>query len=120
MKKDSVHSSESGTVLLEAVSFAALAFGLLLTLSIGLFDAERRQLSLGGIARNAIRDYFLHPASDLEESVKSYLLLDPLWADNEVKMTIRCSPSDCEASGTLLWLEITSGSNTGRAFGVVP
>ena len=112
--------SEKGSILLEASGFVTLAFGLLLTLSLNIFDLESRQLGLEQIARNATRFYLLHPGSDLLTAVADFQALDGLFADERVDVTIRCQPTDCLASGALIWLELKAGENAAHAFGVIP
>jgi len=112
--------SEKGSILLEASGFVTLAFGLLITLSLNFFDLESRQLGLEQIARNATRFYLLHPGSDPLTSVTEFQALDEHFADERVDVTIRCQPTDCLASGTLIWLELKAGENAAQAFGVIP
>ncbi|MEI8231823.1 MAG: hypothetical protein WCG32_04595 [Actinomycetes bacterium] len=120
MKISRVIDNDSGSILLEAVSFAAMAFGLLLTLGLNILDLERRQLGIEQVARNAIRYYLLSPNSDLSEAVFTFQSLDVQFDDDQVGVLIDCSPSDCDASGSLVWLELKAGANSSRAFGVVP
>lgn len=112
--------SDEGSILLEASGFATLAFGLLLTLSLQVFELENRQLGLEQIARNATRSYLLHPGADLVTSVRDFQELDQSFATKPVEIFSRCLPADCFASGTLVWLELKSGENTARAYGVIP
>jgi len=113
-------TSDRGSMLLEAVGFSALAFGLLLMLSLHVFELERRQLGLEQIARNATRYYLLHPASDLTEAVDAFKALDSEFEDDELDVQVKCQPDDCGKSGSLVLLEIKAGINMAKAFGVVP
>lgn len=108
-----------GSILLEAVSFAVLAFGLLLTLSLQLSDLERKQIGLEVIARNSMRYFLLNQDSDLEQSVRYFQQFDDELVDEDLSMTVTCNPSDCKSSGAILWLEISNGTNKAKAFGVV-
>jgi hypothetical protein len=112
-------NDEQGSILLEAVSFAVLAFGLLLTLSLQLSDLERKQIGLEVIARNSMRYFLLNQDSDLEQAVRYFQQFDEGLVDEDLSMTVSCNPSDCESSGAILWLEISSGMNKATAFGVV-
>jgi len=112
-------NDEQGSILLEAVSFAVLAFGLLLTLSFQLSDLERKQIGLEVIARNSMRYFLLNQDSDLEQAVRYFQQFDEGLVDEDLSLTVSCNPSDCESSGAILWLEISSGMNKAKAFGVV-
>lgn len=107
-------------MLLEAVGFAALAFGLLLTLSLQVFELERRQIGLEQIARNATRYYLLHPSSDLSEAIYAFQALDSQFDDDELDIAVNCQPIDCAITGSLVTLKLTAGTNVAKAFGVVP
>lgn len=120
MKSFNPLRSDRGSMLLEAVGFSALAFGLLLTLSLHVFELERRQLGLEQIARNATRYYLLHPASDLSEAVDAFKALDSQFEDDELDIEVKCQPNDCRITGSLVLLEIKAGINMAKAFGVVP
>jgi len=112
--------NEEGNMLLEAVGFAALAFGLLLTFSLQVFDLERRQLGLEQIARNATRYFILNPDSDLGEAIYSFQALDQQFNEDQLEVAVRCQPTDCQSSGTFVWLELSVGVNVAKAFGVIP
>jgi hypothetical protein len=112
-------NDEQGSILLEVVSFAVLAFGLLLTLSLQLSDLERKQIGLEVIARNSMRYFLLNQDSDLEQAVRYFQQFDEGLVDEDLSLTVSCNPFDCESSGAILWLEISSGMNKAKAFGVV-
>jgi hypothetical protein len=112
-------NDEQGSILLEAVTFAVLAFGLLLTISLQLSDLERKQIGLEVIARNSMRYFLLNQDSDLEQAVRYFQQFDDQLVDEDLSMTVSCNPSDCESSGAILWLEISSSMNKAKAFGVV-
>ena len=112
-------NDEQGSILLEAVSFAVLAFGLLLTLCLQLSDLERKQIGLEVIARNSMRYFLLNQDSDLEQAVRYFQQFDEGLVDEDLSLTVFCNPSNCESSGAILWLEISSGMNKAKAFGVV-
>jgi hypothetical protein len=120
VKRSRSLASDQGSILLEASGFATLAFGLLLTLSLQVFELTNRQLGLEQIARNATRSHLLHSGSDLATYVREFQDLDESFANEQVDIYIRCLPADCFASGTLVWLELKSGENAARAYGVIP
>lgn len=120
MKSSKFLRPEEGNVLLEAVGFAALASGLLFSFSLEIFDLEHRQLGLEQIARNATRYFLLHPASDLSEAVFEYQALDQQFNEDQLEIKTQCQPTDCQSSGTFVWLEISAGDNVAKAFGVIP
>jgi hypothetical protein len=113
-------SDEDGNILLEAVAFTTLAFGLILTLGIDLFQLERRQIGLEQLARNSTRFFLLNPESDFSEAISTFQELDSQLQDDQLKFSIKCQPTDCDSSGTFVSLEITSGDNVAKAFGVIP
>jgi hypothetical protein len=112
-------NDEQGNILLEAVTFAVLAFGLLLTLSLQLSDLERKQIGLEVIARNSMRYFLLNQDSDLEQAVRYFQQFDEGLVDEDLSLTVSCNPSNCESTGAILWLEVSSGINKAKAFGVV-
>ena len=111
---------DSGSILLEAVGFAALAFGLLLTMGLNLLDLERKQLGIEQITRNAFRYYILHPNSGLSVAIQNFKYLDRRFDDEHLELSVHCTPSNCSETGSFVWLEARAGSNTAKAFGVVP
>jgi len=113
-------SDEDGIILLEAVAFTTLAFGLILSLGIDLVQLERRQIGLEQLARNAARFFLLNPDSDFSEAISTFQELDSQMQVDQITLALRCQPTDCEASGTFVSLEITSGDNVAKAFGVIP
>jgi hypothetical protein len=112
-------NDDQGSILLEAVTFAVLAFGLLLTLSIQLSDLERKQLGLEVVARNSMRYFLLNQDSDLERTVQYFKQFDDRLVDEDLSVSVSCNSSDCESTGAILWLEIAIGMNKAKAFGVV-
>jgi hypothetical protein len=113
-------SNEDGNILLEAVAFTTLAFGLILSLGIDLVQLERRQIGLEQLARNATRYFLLNPDSDFSEALSTFQELDSQLQDDRLTFAVRCQPTDCDSSGTFVSLEITSGNNVAKAFGVIP
>ena len=112
--------SEKGSIVLEATGFAVLAFGLVLTLTIQLFDIEKRVIGLEALARNAMRHALISSDFDFETSVASFEDLDPLLRDEAVLVSSTCSLSTCGRSGDLVWLELSLDSTKAKVFGVIP
>jgi len=112
--------SENGSVVLEATGFAVLAFGLVLALTIQLFDMERRVIGLQALARNAMRHALLSSDFDFETSVAGFKDLDLLLRDEPVLVSSTCSLSTCSRSGDLVWLELSLDSTKAKVFGVIP
>jgi hypothetical protein len=115
-----VLESDKGSIVLEATGFAVLAFGLVLTLTIQLFDVERRVIGLEALARNAMRNALISSDFDFETSVASLKDLDPLLRDEAVLVFSTCSLSTCSKSGDLVWLELSLDSTKAKVFGVIP
>ena len=111
-------SDESGNALLEGVGFAALAFGLLLSLGMNALSFEREELALQSIARNAMRSYLLHSSGDLSEAVLIFQQ-ESILASQPIQVEITCSNNDCLTKGNLIWLNLSSEELFARAFGVV-
>ena len=112
--------SEKGSIVLEATGFAVLAFGLVLTLTIQLFDIEMRVIGLEALARNAMRHALISSDFDLETSVAGFKDLDLLLRDEPVLVSSACSLSTCSRSGDLIWLELSLDSTKAKVFGVIP
>ena len=109
---------EQGNALLEGVGFAAVAFGLLLTLGLNAINLEREALALQSIARNSMRYYSLHPDKDIEGVVALFQRESFLTAQS-VQVTLGCSNQDCLTRGSLLWLELRTDALAAKAFGVI-
>jgi len=109
---------EKGNALLEGVGFAAVAFGLLLTLGMNALNLEREALSLQSIARNAIRYYSLHPTKEID-GVVALFQRDSVLASQPIQVSLICSNQDCQKPGNLFWLELRTEELQAKAFGVV-
>lgn len=112
--------SDKGSIVFEATGFSVLAFGLVLTLTIQLFDMERRVIGLEALARNAMRQALLSSDFDFETSVASFKELDLILRDEAVLVSSTCSLSACSRSGDLVWLELSLESTKAKVFGVIP
>jgi hypothetical protein len=111
-------SDESGNSLLEGVGFAAVAFGLLLSLGMNALSLEREELALSAIARNAMRSYLLHSSTDLHEAVAKFQQ-DSVLATQPLQISISCANQDCVTKGNLIWLYLSTDELSARAFGVI-
>lgn len=109
---------EQGNALLEGVGFAAVAFGLLLTLGMNALTLEREALSLQSIARNAIRYYALHPKKEIV-GVVALFQRDSILASEAIQVHLTCSNQDCQKPGNLFWLELRTEELQAKAFGVI-
>ena len=109
---------DQGNALLEGVGFAAVAFGLLLTLVINALTLEREALSLQSIARNAIRYYSLHPTQEMD-GVVAVFQRDSVLASQPIQVNLICSNQDCQKPGNFFWLELRTEELQAKAFGVI-
>jgi hypothetical protein len=112
--------SEQGSIVVEATGFAVLAFGLVLTLTIELFEMERRVIGLEALARNSMRHALLSSDFDFEGSVADFQILDSLLRNEDVSISSTCSFSSCLRSGDLIWLELSVSGAKAKVFGVIP
>lgn len=109
---------DRGSALVEVVAFAVVGFGLVLTLGFHLLEQERKVLELQGIARNSMRSHLLHTSTDLYEEVSKYQGSSKLWSEESVQVTIACTPANCDLPNSMIWLELSAGSLSAKAFGV--
>jgi len=110
--------SEAGSVLIEVVAFAAVGFGLVLSLGLELLQTEREHLELQNISRNAMRAYLKEPAGDIFQEVARYQSTSKVLSGEKLTVSLSCLPTDCKSAGSLLFLELSSGGNTVHSFGV--
>jgi hypothetical protein len=113
-------NSEKGSIVVEATGFAVLAFGLVLTLTIELFDMERRVIGLEALARNSIRHALVSSDFDFNAIVADFKNLDPLLRNENISISSTCSLSQCPRAGELVWLELSIDSAKAKVFGVIP
>ena len=66
-----------------------------------------------------MRYFLLDQDADLEQTVRYFQQFDDQLVDEDLSMTVSCNPSDCESTGAILWLEVATGMNKAKAFGVV-
>jgi len=110
-------SNETGNALLEGVSFAALAFGLVLSSGLSLFQVESDQLALNLLARNVTRDYLLDPHVPLESVLQKWQVINPEFRHRQVELAVNCE-GDC-SQGSILQIELFSNGLVSSSFGVL-
>jgi len=115
-----VLQSEKGSIVVEATGFAVLAFGLVLTLTIQIFELERTVIGVQALSRNAMRHALLSSDFDFETSVANFKHLDPFLRDEAVLVSSTCSLNSCSRSGDLVWLELSLENTKAKVFGVIP
>lgn len=116
MRLGSRLAMEDGNALLEGISFAAVAFGLLLSSSLFLFDSQIKSLDMASIARNAMRDHLLNPNTSIDQ----FILLQQKGTsleDQALEAKVNCS-NKCQL-GDEIDLEISWEGIRARSFGVI-
>lgn len=108
---------DAGSALLEAVGFAVLVFGMILTAGLGLFQLQAAAIELQSIARNSVRSYVLGEGKSLSDLIQINLEASQLWRDRKIQVSIRCLP-DCFTKPTRVRIELTDGQIKAEAFGV--
>jgi hypothetical protein len=108
---------DAGNALLEGVSFAALAFGLVFSSGISLFQVESNQLALNSLARNVTRDYLLHPENSLNSLLDRWQRLSPGLMSSKVELRFDCE-GDC-VSGSIVQIELKAQGLVADSFGVI-
>lgn len=116
--KSSLLRQERGSALIEVVAFAAIGFGLVLTLGFQMLEQERKVLELKSLSRNAMRSYLLSPSADIFEEVFRLQSDSRLLAEESLSVSTSCIQVECSKSNTLIWLEIQAGDLSAKAFGV--
>lgn len=109
---------ERGSVLVEVVAFAVVGFGLVLTLGLNMLEQERKVLELQSIARNSMRSYLLHTASDMDEEVSRLQSTSKLFSEESIDVSITCEPTNCELQNSMIWLELSVVGLSAKAFGI--
>ena len=113
-----VLSFETGSALIEVVAFAAVAFGLVLSLGLNLLQNERELLELQGIARNAMRAHLKDPTGDILQEIARYLSNTKLLSNQNLNVAMNCVPADCNQIGSLMFLELSIEDKKVQSFGV--
>lgn len=116
--KSRVIRQEQGSALIEVVAFAAIGFGLVLTLGFQLLEQERKVLELKSLSRNAMRSYLLSPTEDLFDEVSMLQSNSRLLVKENLSVSTSCLQSECDKPNTLIWLELQLGDLSAKAFGV--
>jgi hypothetical protein len=109
---------EQGNALIEVVAFAAIGFGLVLTLGFQMLEQERKVLELKSLSRNAMRSFLLSPSTDIFDEVFRLQSDSQLLAQESLSVSTSCLQAECSKSNTLIWLELQAGDLSAKAFGV--
>lgn len=111
-------SYETGSALIEVVAFAAVAFGLVLSLGLDLLQNERELLELQGISRNAMRAHLKDPTGDILQEIARYQSNTKLLSTQNLDVAMNCLPADCHQLGSLIFLELSLEDKKVQSFGV--
>lgn len=111
-------NSESGNAILETIGFVTVAFGLILTFGLQLFQLQSNAIELELVARNSLRDYLTHQSETLLETTRRHLGESRDFQDLDVAIDVVCSP-DCLTRPFHIQLSLFVGAIRASAFGVV-
>ncbi len=109
---------EAGNALVEAVSFVTVAFGLVFSAGLGLFQLQASAIELQSVARNSLRSYLIGEEKSLTQLVRQNLDYNPIWREREVNVSVNCVP-DCSAPEHRVILLLSAGAVQAKAFGVI-
>lgn len=116
--KSKLIKQEQGNALIEVVAFAAIGFGLVLTLGFQMLEQERKVLELKSLSRNAMRSFLLSPSADIFDEVFRLQTDSRLLAEENLSVSTSCLQAECVKPNTLIWLELKAGDLSAKAFGV--
>jgi hypothetical protein len=116
--KSELVKQEQGNALIEVVAFAAIGFGLVLTLGFQMLEQERKVLELKSLSRNAMRSFLLSPSTDIFDEVFRLQSDSQLLAQESLAVSTSCLQAECSKPNTLIWLELQAGDLSAKAFGV--
>jgi hypothetical protein len=116
--KSSLLRQERGSALIEVVAFAAIGFGLVLTLGFQMLEQERKALELKSLSRNAMRSYLIGPSADIFDEVFRLQSDSRLLAEESLSVATSCLQAECLKPNTLIWLELKAGNLSAKAFGI--
>ena len=109
---------EQGNALIEVVAFAAIGFGLVLTLGFQMLEQERKVLELKSLSRNAMRSFLLSPSIDIFDEVFRLQSDSRLLSEESLFVSTSCLQAECSKPNTLIWLELQAGDLSAKAFGI--
>ena len=115
--KSKLVKQEQGNALIEVVAFAAIGFGLVLTLGFQMLEQERKVLELKSLSRNAMRSFLLSPSIDIFDEVFRLQSDSQLLAQESLSVSTSCLQAECSKPNTLIWLELQAGDLSAKAFG---
>lgn len=107
---------EQGNAILESVSFAAVAFGLVLTSGLALFQMQEDQLELQILTRNVMRELSLHPEVSVNDALQKWKSFSPSWKGRDVLVEFTCH-SPCWP-GSVEWLRLSGSGLQASGFGI--
>ena len=116
--KSKLIKQEQGNALIEVVAFAAIGFGLVLSLGFQMLEQERKVLELKSLSRNAMRSFLLSPSVDIFDDVFRLQTDSRLLAEENLSVATSCLQAECFKPNTLIWLELKAGDLSAKAFGV--
>ena len=116
--KSELVKQEQGNALIEVVAFAAIGFGLVLTLGFQMLEQERKVLELKSLSRNAMRSFLLSPSTDIFDEVFRLQSDSQLLAQESLSVSTSCLQAECSKPNTLIWIELQAGDLSAKAFGV--
>lgn len=116
--KSELLQQDRGSALIEVVAFAAIGFGLVLTLGFQMLEQERKVLELQNLTRNAMRSYLLNPSADIFDEVFRLQTESRILAEESLDVSTSCFEEECSKPNTLIWLELQAGELSAKAFGV--
>lgn len=111
-------NSESGNAILETIGFVTVAFGLILTFGLQLFQLQSEAMQLELLARNSLRDYLTHQSETLLETTRRHLAESRDLQGLDVAIDVVCRP-DCLNRPFDIQLSLYAGTLRASAFGVV-
>jgi len=110
-------SDDSGNATLEAVSFVAMSFGLILLSAIQLFSVQIDQLELSLVSRNVMSSYLSDSDMTLGNELSFWKSRSSLF-DQDIALKVNCTP-DCTSTGSIVVADFSFQSLSVRVFGVL-
>lgn len=110
-------SNDQGNAILEAISFVAVSFGLILLSGVQLFTIQRDQLELSLLSRNVMTSFLNSTDTSLAEQLVFWKSRSG-FSDQQVAMNVRCSP-DCLTRGSIVIADLSYLGQEVRVFGVL-
>jgi hypothetical protein len=109
--------SERGNALIEGVGFGLMAFVLLLSSGISLFEQQLSYLELQSLARNVLRAHQIHPEINYFQALSIFQSESELFKDQTLTLSYVCEPN-CASTTSIVQLVITAENVRAEVFGV--